>query len=98
MFFFGLTFLVTVETGEITQVLASRTDYVTGIISLVLKATLLLFLSLKAFLRGFVSRTLGRRLKLGHGVRRIINSRAALFHVSDEGSMEDINIIFILCL
>ena len=104
LFFFGLghchvgNLLVIVETGEITQVLASRTGYVTGISPLVFKATLLLFLSPKAFFKGLVSRILGRRLELGHGVKGMINSRAALFHVSDGGSMKDINITFILCL
>ena len=104
LFFFGSghcrieNLFVTVETGEITQVLASRTGYVTGISPLVFKAILLLFLPPKVFLRGLVSRILGRRLELGHGVKRMINLQTALFYVSDEGSMEDINITFMLCL
>ena len=63
--FFGLRYyrvgnlLVTVETGKITQVFASRTSYVTGISPLVFKSTLLLFLSPKAFLRRLASRILG---------------------------------------
>ena len=90
--------LVTVEIGEITQVFASRTCYVTGISPLVFKATLLLFLSSKAFFRELVLRILGQRLELGYGVRGMINLRAALFHILDERSMEDINITFMLCL
>ena len=103
LFYFGLghycveNLFVIVETGEITQVLASFTGYVTSISPLVFKATLLLFLSPKAFLRELVSRILGQRLELGHGVRGMINLWVALFYVLDERNMEDINITFMLC-
>ena len=47
---------------------------------------------------GLVLRISGWRLELGYSVRGMINLQATLFYVLDEGSMEDINITFMLCL
>ena len=47
---------------------------------------------------GACLKDLGLTPELGHSMRGMINSQAALFHVLNERSIEAINITFMLCL